>query len=106
VSYAVLLVMVVRFSRRFFVWRFPYWSLCRVAVASAVMGLVVRDLEHRLDLPPLWMLMACACAGAVVCLVVLLALGEFSPGELKAVRRVVQRLLRVKPSVTDAAEDT
>jgi O-antigen/teichoic acid export membrane protein len=89
VSYALLLLLVVRFSRRFFVWRFPWRSLLHVAAASVAMGVVVHYLDDRLGLPAVLRLLLCTGVGAVVYTMVLLAAREFSPWELRALRLAV-----------------
>jgi O-antigen/teichoic acid export membrane protein len=85
-SYALLLLLIVWFSRRFFVWSFPWRSLLNVAAASVAMGVVVHYLDDRLGLPSVLRLLLCTIAGAAVYTMALLALREFSPRELRALR--------------------
>jgi O-antigen/teichoic acid export membrane protein len=91
-SYVLLLLLMVEFSRRFFVWSFPWRSLFHVAVASAVMGGVVHYLDDRLGFPSLPRLLLCTAVGLVVYVIALLALREFSSQELRVLRLAVPGL--------------
>jgi len=91
VCYAVLLCLIIWFSRRLFVWRFPYRSLFKVVVASAVMGVVVYYVEHVLTFSPVLRLLACISVGALVYAAALLALREFSSQEVGAIRQAISR---------------
>lgn len=93
-SYGVLLLLTVRFSRRVFIWRFPWKSLLDVSLASALMGVVIRSIEDSVRLGPVSLLILCMGAGAMVYCAVLLTLGEFSPEELRSLRRIAHDALR------------
>jgi len=84
-SYAVLLLLMMWFSRRLFVWKFPYRSLLNVSIASAVMGTIVHLLAQSSVLTPASTLAICVCAGAAVYFLLLLVLGEFSLQEFQAI---------------------
>jgi O-antigen/teichoic acid export membrane protein len=99
VCYAVLLLLVVWLSRRLFVWRFPYRSLLNIAIACAVMGVVVRSLGHAAGLAPAARLIICVFVGAAVYLSSLLALGEFSSEELRAVRQAIYKVFALAHSI-------
>ncbi|MGE5294052.1 MAG: polysaccharide biosynthesis C-terminal domain-containing protein, partial [Solirubrobacterales bacterium] len=93
VSYAALLLLTARFSRRVFVWRFPWRSLFNVALASAMMGIVIHLLNSYVGLAPAGMVGLCLCAGAIVYGAVLLALGEFPTEELRSVCRALSEAI-------------
>lgn len=88
-SYVAMLLLTIWFSSRVFVWRFPWKSLLNVSLASGVMAVVVRAIEISLQLGELNTLILCTGAGAAVYGIVLFALREFSPEELRSVRRIV-----------------
>ncbi len=91
ICYAVSMCLIIWFSRRLFVWRFPYRSLFNVVVASAVMGVVVYYAEQLLTLSRVLRLLACMGVGAVVYAAALLALREFSSQEVGAIRQAISR---------------
>lgn len=93
-SYAVLLLLTRWFSRRVFVWEFPWRSLFNVIVASGVMAVLVRMVEHAVGLTPIVVLLICSFAGCVAYGLILLALREFSPQELQRVRQTARRVSR------------
>ncbi len=103
-SYALLLLLIIWFSRRFFVWRFPWRSLWHVAAASVVMGVVVHSLDNRLGLPSVLRLLLCTGVGAVVYTVVLLAAREFSPRELRALRLVLSGWRAAPPNAPEPGD--
>lgn len=104
VSYAVLLLLTVWFSRRVFVWEFPWRSLLNVTIASGVMAVAVHMAEHAIGLTPIVVLMICACAGILVYGLALLALREFSPQELQMVRKLVLAVCRLRRPPTAVGE--
>jgi O-antigen/teichoic acid export membrane protein len=93
ICYAVSMCLIIWFSRRLYVWRFPYRSLLKIAVASAIMGVVVHYFERASILAPVLRLLVCMGVGAVVYAAVLLALREFSSQEIGAVRQAVSRAI-------------
>jgi O-antigen/teichoic acid export membrane protein len=104
-SYAVLLLLIAWFSRRFFVWGFPWRSLFNAAVAAGTMGVVVYCLDYRLGLSSVLRLLLCTGAGVVVYAGALLALREFTPQELQALRRAVRTKLATPQSVPEGIDD-
>ncbi len=107
VSYVTLLLLTIRFSRRVFIWRFPWRSLFNASLACAVMAVVIRSLETSIPRGSLSMLILCAGAGSGVYCVLLLALGEFSPEELQSLRRIVHKAscrIRKRPPSSVAVE--
>jgi O-antigen/teichoic acid export membrane protein len=103
-SYALLLLLIVWFSRQFFAWSFPWRSLFHVAVASVAMGAVVHYLDSRLGCSSVPRLLLCTLTGAVVYALALLGLREFSPRELRVLRLVVSGLF-TRPQDTPEAGD-
>lgn len=93
VSYAVLLLLTIWFSRRMFVWEFPWRSLLNVTIASGVMAILVYVAGYAIRLAPVAVLAICGFVGTVVYCLVLLALREFSPQELQAAWRVVRTVV-------------
>jgi len=87
VSYMVLLLMVSLISRRFLVWRFPFKSLGRVAIAAGIMGLVAHHTAERLTFPPLISLLVSIGVGVVVYSALIVLLREVTVGELMSLYR-------------------
>lgn len=95
VSYGVLLSLTRWLSRRVFIWDFPCRSLVKVVIASGVMAIIVYFTESVVPFLPVVVLIVCMGLGAAVYSAALLALGEFSPHELKIVRRAMRRAFYV-----------
>lgn len=49
VCYAILLILMIIASRRFFVWDFPFKSLIKAICASGIMGLLLYYISYRLN---------------------------------------------------------
>ncbi|MBA7510562.1 lipid II flippase MurJ [subsurface metagenome] len=85
ISYVFLLVLTVIFSRRFFVWEFPFKSLAKSTFASAIMGTVVYYIGNNLT-SLLWInLILGIFVGAIVYFAALLLLREFEQSEIQAI---------------------
>jgi O-antigen/teichoic acid export membrane protein len=109
VSYVSLLCLTAWFSRRVFVWEFPWRSLVHVAVASGVMAVILYIAGHAIRLGPLATLMICTSIGLGVYGLALLVLREFSPEELQTVWRAVHKIAcavrggsRARPAVGES----
>ena len=87
VSYAFLLLLTILVSRRFFVWKFPFKSLGRVAIASGIMGLVVYHTAESLTFPPVISLLVSVGVGVVVYSALIVLLREVTVGELMSLYR-------------------
>jgi O-antigen/teichoic acid export membrane protein len=105
VCYAALLLLIVAFSRRLFVWKFPFRSLLNIAVASTVMGIVVYSVGHVAGLAPTVRLVVAVFIGVAVYVSVLLALGEFSLEELRVVRQALAKALAAAQSIAGTADN-
>jgi O-antigen/teichoic acid export membrane protein len=103
VSYAVLLLLTIRLSRRFFFWPFPYRALLNAAIASGIMGIVIRSLERIPRLAPVTIVVICICAGTAAYGAALLLLGEFSSEELSLVRRAMHKAITRMQGITGMA---
>ncbi|MDD5590357.1 MAG: flippase [Dehalococcoidales bacterium] len=76
VSYAFLLVATAFASKRFFTWEFPFKSLARIVVASAVMGWVVYHVADSLTSSSIINLAAGILLGIVINCAMLILLRE------------------------------
>ena len=47
-SYAVLMIMIIFISRKFFVWEFPFKTLGKALCASAFMGIIIYSIGNNL----------------------------------------------------------
>jgi len=81
VCYALLAGFMVLASQREFLWHFPWGSLTRSALASAVMGAAVYLVEQRLTMSPLVNLGIGIIIGICVYILVLFVVGELRPAE-------------------------
>jgi O-antigen/teichoic acid export membrane protein len=94
IGYLVFTILIVYFSRKLMIWRFPYSSMVRALLASVPVWLTV-VFVMRLDMPALIEIMICASVGCMVYALSLLVLGEASFVEI---RKAVRSLLSVKPA--------
>ncbi|PKP61715.1 hypothetical protein CVT91_02155 [Candidatus Atribacteria bacterium HGW-Atribacteria-1] len=85
ISYIFLLILMIFFSRKLFIWQFPFKSLVKVAYASVVMGIVVYYVGNSLTSSNLLNLILSIIIGVVVYLLTLFLLREFKPSEIQAV---------------------
>jgi len=93
VSYAFLLVAMMSISRRYFVWRFPFKSLGKGALSSAIMGAVVYPVGNSLTASTLINLGISVPLGVVVYSVSLFLLGGIEPNEKQVVKQALARYL-------------
>lgn len=93
VSYAFLLLLTILVSRRFFVWRFPFKSLGRVALASVIMGAIVYPMGNSLTSSSLINLAIGIISGISVYGAVLFAFGEIRPNEKRVMKQLLARYL-------------
>lgn len=91
-SYGLLLALTVSFSRRYFIWNFPFRSLANALLASLVMGAAVHVMASAVE-APLFSILTGTAAGAAVYLMTLYVLREYLPAEKEAVKT----FLKVRP---------
>jgi len=92
ISYAVLLLLVIVLSRKYFRWPYPFRTLLRVGLASAVMGAFILGGGALVTVAPGVALVAATVLGAIVYTLALFGLGEFRPQEKDAAGRILSRL--------------
>ena len=93
IGYAVLLAIMVVTSRKYFVWHFPFRSLGRAVLASAIMGAIVYPVGNGLTSSPLLNLIVAVPLGALLYFSLLFLLGEIQPNEKKALKQLIARHL-------------
>jgi len=96
VACAANLAMVIAMSRQFLVWQFPFKSLGKIAVASAVMSIIAYPLGNSLTASNVMNLIVGICTGAVVYSVMLLLLRELRPEEIREARSLAFRILKLR----------
>ena len=94
ISYAFLLVAMIVVSRRYFIWEFPFKSLGKAAIASAVMGAVVYPVGNSMTSSTLVNLILGIVVGVVVYMVTLFLLREPQKEEIQELRTIRRRILR------------
>lgn len=83
IAFAADLLIKIAMSRYFLAWQFPFKSLGKIAVASAVMGVIVYHLGNSLTFSNLINLIVGICTGIIVYFIMLLLLREPQPEEIK-----------------------
>jgi len=94
IAYGADLTARITFSRRFFVWEFPFKSLGKAAVASAVMGLVIYPIGNRLTSSTLINLILGIVVGVVVYAVMLFLLQEPQKEAIQELRNLLLKRKR------------
>ncbi|HBY58150.1 MAG TPA: hypothetical protein DEG96_09920 [Candidatus Atribacteria bacterium] len=95
ISSAVGFLFGIFVSRKFFIWKFPFKTLVKVACASIVMGAAIYPLGNNLTSSPLINLCVSIPAGVGVYFLSLVALKGFEANEIEALlawrRKVIKR---------------
>lgn len=89
-SYAVLLVLIVSFSKKYFVWPFPWVSFLKIAVASGIMGALSYYIGNARSSSVRLNLVLSVCSGVIVYFASLLVLREIKIDELRKLCRIHQ----------------
>ena len=91
IAYGADLTARVILSRRFFVWEFPFKSLAKITLASAVMGIIVYPIGNSLTSSNLINLIAGICIGLVVYVMMLFLLRELQNEEIQELYTLLLR---------------
>ena len=94
IAYGADLTGRIVLSRRFFVWKFPFKSLGKAAVASAVMGVVVYPVGNSLTSSTLANLVLGVVVGMLVYAVMILLLREPQKEEIQGLLTILLRRKR------------
>lgn len=81
VSYLILFLLVCFFSRRFFVWNFPYKSMIKVIFSSSVMGADIYFLNRTFDFTISVRLALSILSGILIYFLFLIILNELTKKE-------------------------
>lgn len=87
ISYAILLLLMIITSRRFFVWSFPFKSLIKAIIASGVMGLVVYYINLKLSSHILFNLVFSVFLGGLFYIILLILFREITLKNLLSLRK-------------------
>jgi len=90
ISYSFLLFLMIIFSRRFFIWKFPFKSLIKVALAAAIMGVVVYYVSNSLAFSVLIKLVLSILLGIFIYFLLLFLLQEFQASEKNEIKRFLR----------------
>lgn len=93
IGYINLLVIMIISSRRYFIWGFPFKSLAKAIMASAIMGAAVYPIGNSLTSSPLLNLFSGIFAGAIIYIVMLLLLHEIQNEEVQLIRKLGDKIL-------------
>lgn len=77
ISYILLLLLTVIVSRQYYVWTFPFKTLIKSLLSSALMGLSVNYIYNFLDIKMLHRLITCILLATIIYLFLLFLLREF-----------------------------
>ena len=89
IAFAVNMIVAIIISRHLLVWVFPFKSLVKIAIASAVMGMGIHYLVNHLISSNLLNLIVGVCSGIVIYFVMLILLCEFQHEEIEEGRKLL-----------------
>jgi O-antigen/teichoic acid export membrane protein len=92
VGYIVLLAIMVISSRKYFIWDFPFRSLGRAVLSSAIMAAAIYPVGNSLTSSPILNLTAAISIGLVLYFALLILFGEIQPGEKRLLTVLLTRL--------------
>lgn len=99
ISYAFLLFLIIIFSRRFFMWKFPFNSLLKVSCSSTIMAIIVYYVGNSLTSSVLMNLISSICIGMAVYFLILLLLREFSQEEIQMFHLLKRKVLNKEEKI-------
>ncbi|MBN1694609.1 lipopolysaccharide biosynthesis protein [candidate division WOR-3 bacterium] len=95
VSYVVLLVSVIVFSRNFLIWKFPFKTLLRVLVCSAIMGFFIYLINNFLE-SSLFSLTILVILGVIIYAISIYIVGEIEKKEkhflIEKIRYILKKI--------------
>lgn len=94
IGYIIMVMIEIYFSRKFFIWQFPFKSMYKMICASGIMGVSIYYLNNIIELPRLISLIIVMCAGVLIYFVVLLLLREFRSEEIIEVHSWASAIFR------------
>ncbi len=97
-SYSAMLVLSIVISRRYMVWNFPFRSLARSCIASAIMSLVVIFCGNICGNIDMIKLFSIGLVGSGVYFLSLYLLSEFNEQEKEYALNLLKDVLRIKAS--------
>lgn len=92
ISYFILLLMMIIFSRRFFIWEFPFKSLSKIICASAIMAIIVFFVANKSSLFTLKYLILFIFFGGLIYLALLFLFEEIDPKEKIAMKDIFKKV--------------
>lgn len=107
ISYVFLVVLTVIFSRRFFVWEFPFKSLGKILLAGAIMGGIMYSINMNFSSLPLINLIIGILIGVAVYIGALFIVKEIQTDEKKVIKKILMDYLpeRFIPNIWIVKDD-
>jgi len=90
-SYGLFLLLIIVFSRRFFIWAFPFGSLIKATWAAAIMGIFLYYMSKSLASLALLNLLLLLFFGGLIYISFLFLLNEFQPKEIAFVKKLFNK---------------
>lgn len=94
ICYSVYLFLMVIFSRRFLVWKFPFKSLVKVTCASVIMAIILYPIGNSLTSSALINLIVAISVGVIVYSIMLFLLGGFQKNEIDFLLALGRKVIR------------
>jgi len=91
ISYILMLFLRIYFSRKFFAWRFPFWSLFKCTLAALIMGTGVYFLVNNLNFTTILNLLLGVLVGVVLYILLLFLSGEVQSIEKQVIKDFIKQ---------------
>jgi len=96
IGYIVMVELQIYFSRKFFIWQFPFKSLGKIICASGIMGALIYYFNNITNFSSFASLILGICAGTTVYLLILFLFREFQTKEIEEVRILASKIFKLK----------
>jgi len=96
IGYIVMVGLEIYFSRKFFIWQFPFKSMYKIICASGIMGISIYYLNNAINFSSLINLVLEICVGILIYFLMLFLLREFQTKEIRSARALISKILKLK----------
>lgn len=95
ISYIVLFMFTVFFSRKFFVWKFPFKTLFNTCIAAILMGFLIFYFNKIINIYAVVKITILISIGTLIYISSLLLLKELTNSELKTVKNIAIKIFPI-----------
>ena len=94
IGYIVMVGLEIYFSRKFFIWKFPFKSMYKIICASGIMGIAIYYLNNITNFSNFISLILGICTGATIYFFILFLFNEFRVKEINEIRLLASKIFQ------------